>query len=221
MHTGPVLKKDWVEKIVEKVNRIKPDIVVITGDSMDSHLRSGIDNLLPLKNIESPVYMIMGNHEYFYNASEWIKAFQEMGIKVLKNEHVIIDNNIALGGADWGYGYKNESERNIAKTFKGVPENMPKILLSHYPKSFIEAKNENILLQLSGHTHGGQTFPVNLFVSIANGGYLRGLYAEKNKKGEFSYLYISDGTGLWAGMPARLGSSNEISVIKLTAVTLI
>ena len=215
MHTGPVLKKEWVQRVVKKVNELKPDITVITGDSMDSSLEDGYENLEPLKDINSKIYMIMGNHEYFYNAPEWIKAFQKIGIKVLINSHEIINNDFALGGADWNRGYNKNSERNISKTFANVPENMPKILLSHYPKSFTEAKEENVLLQLSGHTHGGQTFPVNLFVSMANGNYLRGLYKETNPKGETSYLYVNDGTGLWAGMPARLGSSNEITLIKL------
>lgn len=215
MHTGPVLKKDWVVKVVEKVNEINPDITVVTGDSMDSSLEDGLENLLPMKDIKSPVYMIMGNHEYFYNAPEWIKAFEQMGIKVLINNYEIINGDFVLGGSDWKLGYKNEMEHNIAKTFKNAPNNLPKILLSHYPKSFAEAKNENVLLQLSGHTHGGQTFPVNFFVSIANGNYLRGLYAETNKNGETSYLYVSDGTALWAGMPARLTSSNEITLIRL------
>ena len=215
LHTGPVLKRPWVEKMIDKINEISPDITVITGDSMDSFVKEGLDNLLPLKDIKSPVYMIMGNHEYYCNAPEWIKEFQKMGIIILKNNHVIIDNNFALGGADWIHNYTNDSDHLIAKTFNGVPNNMPKILLSHYPKSFPEAKAEGVLLQLSGHTHGGQTFPPNIFVSIANGGYLRGLFKEQNPKGEISYLYVNDGTGLWAGMPARLGSSNEITVVNL------
>ena len=215
IHAGPVIKKDWVEKVVKKVNEINPDLVVITGDSMDSFVENGLDNLTPFKNFKSPVYMIMGNHEYYCNAPLWIDAFKKMGIKILQNNHVIIDNNFALGGADWEHNYKNNSDHLIAKTFNGAPQNMPKILLSHYPKSFLEAKAEGVLLQLSGHTHGGMTFPVNFFVSKANGDYLRGLYKEKNSKGEDSFLYVNDGTALWAGMPARLGSSNEITIIDL------
>ena len=215
LHTGPVLKRAWVEKVVEKVNEIKPDLIVITGDSMDSFVKEGLDNLKPLSNLKSPVYMIMGNHEYYCNAKEWMKEFQQMGIKILINSHQIIDDNFALGGADWIHNYKDDSQHLISKTFKGIPDNMPKILLSHYPKSFTEAKSEGVLLQLSGHTHGGMTFPQNIFVAMANSWYLRGLYKEQNSKGEYSYLYVNDGTGLWAGMPARLGSSNEITVIEL------
>lgn len=236
LHVGPVLKHSWVEKVVEKVNEINPDIIVITGDSVDSFTQFGLDYLKPFNKFRSPVYMIMGNHEYYCGAHEWIKEFQKMGIKILINSHEIINDNFVLGGADWMYiskiksvnlnkdknskgapinNYVHNSENLVAKTFYGAPPNMPKILLSHYPKSFIEAKKEDVLLQLSGHTHGGQSFPANLFVSLANGGYLRGLYKELNSKGEYSYLYVNDGTGLWAGMPARLGSSNEITIIEL------
>jgi hypothetical protein len=236
LHAGPVLKKGWVEKVVDEVNKINPDIIVITGDSVDIFVHNGLDYLKSFMNFKSPVYMIMGNHEYYCGALEWIEEFKKMGIKILINNHEIIDDNFVLGGVDWMYNSKKDlvhsekgentkgapinnytynSEHLIAKTFNGAPENMPKVLLSHYPRSFSEAKKENVLLQLSGHTHGGQTFPANLFVSLANGGYLRGLYKELNSKGEYSYLYVNDGTGLWAGMPARLGSSNEITTIEL------
>ena len=215
LHTGPVLKRGWIEKIVEKVNEINPDLIVITGDSVDSFVQNGLDNLKPFNSFKSPVYMVLGNHEYYCNAPEWIKVFKQMGIKILMNNHIVIDDNYALGGADWVHNYKDDSQHLIAKTFADVPKNMPKVLLSHYPKSFAEAKSEEVLLQLSGHTHGGMTFPANIFVSMANGGYLRGLYKELNSKGEYSYLYVNDGTGLWPGMPARLGTTNEITLINL------
>ena len=218
LHTGPVLKRNWVKNVVDKVNEINPDLVVITGDSVDSFVSYGYEIMEPFKDFKSPVYMIMGNHEYYCKPQEWIEVFQKMGIKILRNSHEIIDNNFALGGADWGHQYINDKDHNISKTFQNIPLNMPKILLAHYPKSFKEAKEEGVLLTLSGHTHGGQTFPANVFVSLANGGYLRGLYKEQNSKGEDSYLYVNDGTGLWAGMPARLGSSNEITIIDLKPV---
>ena len=217
LHTGPVLKRKWVEGVVKKVNELNPDLIVITGDSVDCFVENGLEIMEPFKDFKSPVYMIMGNHEYYCNAPEWVNAYNKMGIKILKNENVVIDNNFVLGGADWGHQYIDDSNHYIAKTFNNAPQNMPKVLLAHYPKCFKEAKEEGDLLTLSGHTHGGQTFPPNIFVKMANGGYLRGLYKEKNSKGEDSFFYVNDGTGLWAGMPARLGSSNEITIIDLVA----
>ena len=71
-------------------------------------------------------------------------------IKILQNNHVIIDNNFALGGADWEHNYKNNSDHLIAKTFNGAPLNMPKILLSHYPKSFLDKEQILCCIELSG-----------------------------------------------------------------------
>ena len=87
----------------------------------------------------------------------------------------------------------------------------PRLLLVHYPIVFDEALKRNVLLQLSGHTHGGMTPPISWITRLFNGGYVHGLYQKEN-----STLYVSDGTGLWTGMPARLGSHNEITVIHWT-----
>jgi hypothetical protein len=213
LQTGPILQRPWVEKVVDKVNALKPNLVVITGDSMDSYTRDGLTHLEPLARLKAPVYMAFGNHEYYYDAQNWRKAFENMGIRVLKNESVVIDNAFVLGGGDWGRGYRDDSGHFVAKTFANAPEGLPKILLSHYPKSFTEAKASNVWLQLSGHTHGGQSYPISWATQLSNQGYLRGLYAEPNAFGTASYLYVSDGTGLWAGMPARFGSTNEITLL--------
>ncbi len=216
LHTGPILQRAWLEGVVDKVNEINADIVVITGDSLDGYVKDGLPELEPLKKIKAPIYMVFGNHEYYYDADSWREAFENMGITVLRNNSVVLNDAFVLGGGDWGRGYLGKFQHHIADTFAQAPSGLPKILLSHFPKSFAEAKDENVFLQISGHTHGGQSYPINWATQLANDGYLRGLYSETTANGEKAYLYVSDGTGLWAGMPARFGSENEITVFTFT-----
>ena len=156
--------------------------------------------------------MVFGNHEYYHGPDEWREAFEGMGIPVLVNQSITLENQgqkYVVGGADFGgWIQKNQISQKLDKTFLDTDETLPRLLLVHYPIAFNEAVKKNVLLQLSGHTHGGMTPPISWATALFNGGYVRGLY----QKGK-SFLYVSDGAGLWAGMPARLGSSNEIVVI--------
>ncbi len=91
--------------VVEKVNKIPADIVLITGDSIDQTVGYLYQELTPLININKPVYMVFGNHEYYYDAPEWEIAFKNMGINVLTNKSIELQNEnhaYLLGGADWG-----------------------------------------------------------------------------------------------------------------------
>lgn len=215
-HIGQGFHEQWLRQVVQKTNTLLPDVIVITGDSIDNTVEQLLPELLPLKDLkaEKGVYMVFGNHEYYYDSKAWQRAFEAMGIKVLKNNHVVLENSkdaFVLGGGDWGASLKaGQADAHVEQTFTGSDEQLPRILLSHYPLAWKASLKHNVLLQLSGHTHGGMSFPVNFLTSLFNGGYLRGLY---EKDGRF--LYVSDGTGLWGGFPARAGTQNEIVEIIL------
>ena len=96
------------------------------------------------------------------------------------------------------------------KALKAAPAADVKILLAHQPKNIFEAARAGYDLQISGHTHGGQFFPWNLFVGFSQP-YVSGLHKHANTQ-----IYVSRGTGYW-GPPMRLGSPSEITLIKLIA----
>ena len=211
LHIGSAFNGKWLSKVVEKVNALNPDIVVITGDLIDGnpiHLES---ELQPLKDIKAPIYMVYGNHEYYYGLARWIPVFERLGLHILENKVVLI-NDIALGGVGMpkadAFGFKSP---DLKETFKNIQGEKVRILLSHYPQVFDEAVKNDVFLQLSGHTHGGQLFfPFTLLTKRANKGYVKGMYEKDGKR-----LYVSSGTGLWGGLPMRLGTLPEIVEITL------
>ena len=215
-HIGQGFDGKWLEQVIEKTNRLNPDLIVITGDLIDKSPVELGDEMRKLLSLKAPlgVYIVFGNHEAYHQGALWREFFKNMGLAVLKNENISLDfegQKIALGGIDFGANYQEKkADELLKKTFAGSDEQDMRILLAHHPHVFKKATKHNIFLQLSGHTHGGMIFPVDLIVKLSNKGFLRGLY----KKGD-SYLYVSNGTGLWGGFPARFGSFNEITLIEI------
>ena len=214
LHIGSGFNGKWLKQVVDKTNALQPDVIVITGDSIDNTVDQLSPQMEPLRQLKAPlgVYMVFGNHEYYYGPDAWEEAFEKMGISVLHQKHVLLRSGaqtVALGGGTWGARYHpKRQDARLREIFDGVQSGVPRILLAHYPAVFPAAAQQDVLLQLSGHTHGGMTFPINLITKAFNSGYLRGLYQEDGR-----FLYVSDGTGLWGGLPARIGTQNEITLI--------
>ena len=103
---------------------------------------------------------------------------------------------------------------DVVKAFAGAPEPQEalRILMAHQPKFFPKYREKAPFdLQLSGHTHGGQIWGMDEAVAIINGGFVRGFYRRLG-----SLMYVHPGTGLWNGLPIRLGAPSEIALIRLT-----
>lgn len=218
MHIGPTLDKIWCEGIVARVNALKPDIVVITGDLVDGRVSDLQDDVAPLKKIKAPkgIYFCTGNHEYYSGAVEWCDELTRMGIKVLRNERVSITKDgisFDLAGVDdfSAEGHAPGHKADLKKALKGRDPSRECILIAHQPRQIEEASDHQVGLQLSGHTHGGQIWPWNYLVKIQQP-YVKGLV---NHKG--TWLYINQGTGFW-GPPMRLGTYAEISLIELDSM---
>jgi predicted MPP superfamily phosphohydrolase len=217
LHIGGVLDSSWLETVVNNTNRLRPDLIAVTGDLVDGTVSELLPELASLALLRAPlgVFFVTGNHEYYSGAAEWIPAIETLGLRVLRNEHVIIgkeDNAFALVGVD---------DRNAAKMLKGhgpdvnkalagIPSGMETVLLAHQPKQIFEAADKDIGLMLSGHTHGGQMWPLTYFVSIQQP-YNKGLFLHPGGR---TQIYVSQGTGFW-GPPMRIGTENEITEITL------
>lgn len=219
LHIGKILRGDFLRGVVDKVNALKPDLVVITGDLVDGRVADLQSEVMALKDIKAPqgVFFVTGNHEYYANAAEWEQFLPELGVQVLHNQsHVIAvqdDPVLTL------LGIPDETARrfatpdkapNIEKTVENIDKSIPSVLLAHQPKVIGAAAGQQVDLMLSGHTHGGQIWPFGALVMLDQP-YLFGLHRRHNTQ-----IYVSRGTGFW-GPPMRLGAPAEISHIILRA----
>ncbi len=210
LHVGPILKKGWLEEVVNKTNALDPDVIAITGDYVDGRVDEIGEELAPLADLKAKygVFGVTGNHEYYWNAQEWTEALKNLNIRMLNNEHHALDIDgsgfVIAGIPDLAAERFGLPGPDLSAAFRDAPEGV-RLLLSHQPKIFREAMKETDI-QISGHTHGGIMFFLQPLVARFNAGYVAGPYAEDNK-----ILYVNPGTGLWNGFSCRVGVPAEIT----------
>lgn len=216
IHISTLMTEDKVKKIVDKVNATNPDIIVLTGDIVDTKTKFANEAISELKNLKANygIYYVLGNHEYYHDTKNIIQKLKDIGFKVLinKNDTVKINDKAILniaGVADL-MGYKmGFLKPDIDKTLQGIDTSIPTILLSHQPKIINQTQDKPIDIILSGHTHGGQIFPFSLAV-LLDQPFIKGLH----KINQNQIVYINQGTNLW-GPPMRIGTHYEITLINL------
>lgn len=215
IHVGPTIKQGYIDAIVKRVNELSPDLVVITGDLVDGSVADLTGDIAPLAQLSARhgVYVVTGNHEYYSGADSWIAEFERLGMKVLLNRHVQLEHSgarlVLAGIADYSAELFRPSHRSDpVAAFAGAPNDVPRLLLAHQPRSAKAALDVGCDLQLSGHTHGGQFWPWMHFVR-----WQQPWVAGLQRVGEMQ-IYISRGTGYW-GPPLRFGAPSEITRIRL------
>ncbi len=210
LHIGAANNRQFVEEIVRRVNQLEPNLVVITGDIIDTPVKFITNDLEPLKNFKAPTFAVFGNHEY-YNGIYAVKpALELLGITLLNNQSVEIENSFNLIGINDPTGYRfGQFEPDFKQAVSTLNPTLPSILLAHQPKSITEV-NQKIDLMLTGHTHGGQFIPFNWIIGMIHP-YINGYYRDLKKKIQ---IYVNPGTGFW-GPPMRLGPRSEITLINI------
>lgn len=215
IHIGPTLDRAFMKRIVDQVNALQPDVVAITGDLVDGSVLQLRPHVEPLSELrpKHKSYFVTGNHEYYSGGPLWEAEVARLGVKVLHNEHEVLTRAgaqlIIAGVTDHEAGQFGESHAcrpDVA--FANAPQNAPRILLAHQPRTARRAAPFKVDLQLSGHTHGGQFFPWMFFVRLQQPA-VSGLKTVHGVP-----VYTSRGTGYW-GPPLRLGPSPEITEITL------
>ncbi len=216
VHIGGLIDEEYVAKLVFLINQEEPDFIAITGDLVDTNLANAANSIELLSALRSKFgsYYVLGNHEYIHNVYDILEHIRAAGIKILQNQNLTIGDPplVNLAGSNDLMGNRmGFLQPDFEATLQHLNPNLPTILLAHQPK-VINILEERLLAKadviLTGHTHGGQIFPISLAVLLQQP-YLKGLH--KTKTG--GYIYISEGAGFW-GPPMRAFSDSEITLFE-------
>ncbi|OOM78889.1 metallophosphoesterase [Clostridium sp. BL-8] len=207
------LQDKGMKKLVDKINSIKPDIVLIAGDIIDANRDRDFKELklkeYNFKKIKSTygIYASLGNHDYDDkgDSAYRIERFKQAGVNVLRDSTVkIADSFYLIGREDKFYErISRQKRKKVSVLMEDIDRKLPIIALDHQPVDLEEAEEAGVDLQLSGHTHKGQMFPFSLItnkVFKVDYGYL--------KMKELQVI-VSSGARTW-GPPIRIGSSSEV-----------
>jgi predicted MPP superfamily phosphohydrolase len=213
LHVGNLTSMRRLRRIVEKTNALDPDLVCVTGDTLDGEI--GRDGkycpVLGGLRARHGVVAVTGNHEFYAGIAKFSDLARCSNWRVLRNESWVIDGQLAVAGLDDDTAARmNLPGPDLDAALAGLEPGMPKVLLYHQPRLFAEAARRGVGLQLSGHTHAGQIPPMDLLVLLAYR-YPAGLY----RLGD-SFIHTSSGTSTW-GPPMRFLSRSEI--VKLVLVS--
>jgi predicted MPP superfamily phosphohydrolase len=216
IHVGPTIKRAYLNRIVEAVNRLGADMVAVTGDLVDGSVRKLGAHVAPLAQLSSThgTFFVTGNHEYYSGAPAWVAELRRLGLNVLMNEHVVLQHAggslLIAGVTDFSAHHFDPAQRSDPHAaLAGAPvATTTRVLLAHQPRSAEAAESAGFQLQLSGHTHGGQFLPWNLFVRFQQP-FTAGLHRLRRL-----WVYTSRGTGYW-GPPKRFGAPSEITRVRL------
>jgi hypothetical protein len=211
IHLGPILGRDFAQKVVDTVNATQPDLIAVVGDLVDGSVKDLGPAAAPLARLTARhgAYFVTGNHEYFSGAEQWVAEVRTLGLHPLENDRTELPYFDLAGVND----LQGESEGQGPDFGKALGDRDPAracVLLAHQPVQIHEAVRHGVDLQLSGHTHGGQLWPGNLIAAAANP-----TVAGLERYGD-TQLYVSRGAGAW-GPPTRVGAPSDVTVIELAA----
>jgi predicted MPP superfamily phosphohydrolase len=208
LHLGQIHGPALARKVVAHIEALAPDIVFVGGDLYDGTGAPDVIELtVPLQHLTAPlgVYFVTGNHEEYGNQERFLMAVKAAGMRILQDEMVVIDG-LQLIGVD----YKHASDpARFKEILKNVSINTaaPSILLKHVPSHVDIAEAAGVSLQISGHTHKAQMWPLEYVAQLSFPGVVYGLNKLKSMQ-----VFTSSGVGTW-GPPMRVGSSSEIVLL--------
>jgi len=214
IHLGSVIRKRSIRKLSVMLKEMKPDIVLLLGDIVDGEIgpvmRGDLLQYFTRPKCNDGLYAITGNHEFIGGANRTIPYIESKGIRLLMDEMVTLEGGIQIIGRidrDSRRFYGKE-RLSLGELMKQADTAKPVILLDHQPFHLAESAKYGVDLELSGHTHNGQMWPVNYITSKIyelSYGYLR--------KGTSQFI-VSSGYGL-LGPRVRSGSRSEVLLINI------
>ena len=209
MHAGFHNRRTEVRRWVDMINAEHADVILIAGDMIDGNVRPLQEQgtAKELRRLNAPTFACVGNHEYITGLDEALDFLDWTDINILRDDKVRgISIGISIVGRD---DRVNRHRKSVKQLLQGVDRNHYIILLDHQPYHLEEAEQNGVDLQLSGHTHRGQVWPLNWVT--------RKMYEcdyGQYQRGKTDY-YVSSGMGIWGGK-FRIGTDSEYAVITVT-----
>ena len=220
LHISRLFPREWTQTLVERSNALGVDLIVVTGDLIDGSFDARRADVEPLRALHAKdgVWVIPGNHEYFFGYRAWMRHYASLGMGVLANDHTVLTRDggslVLAGLTDLSASRTRHPEPNLSAALAGAPTGAAIVLLDHQPRNAVQAAARGVALQLSGHTHGGMILGLDRLVARANNGFVSGQYTV----GDMT-LYVNNGTALWPGFALRLGRPSELTRITLRALS--
>ncbi len=214
-HLTPLNDGNALSRIVKKVNELNPDIILLAGDIVDDQIhvleRHNVGPVLQQMTAHLGIFTSNGNHEFIVGVNESVEFMNKHGITVVRDSAILVDSAFYIIGREDVVmpRFTGKERKSLNEIVKNIEGNYPLFLLDHTPVQLNQAVENGIDLQLSGHTHHGQMFPINLITNIIyelSWGYM---------KKENTHFYVTSGVGTW-GPPVRIGSDAEIVLINIT-----
>jgi hypothetical protein len=209
VHLGPVYRAQFFSRLLKKAQNLNPEAIFITGDLFDGMESdfTWLNHPFTKLNIPRGIYYSFGNHDLYLGFNRAMELLKGNPITILDDKMVTVDG-LQIIGINYSFNKDFDLEEAILRQV-GYDRAKPSLLLFHEPKNIALAKNAEIDLQLSGHTHQGQLWPFNILARLIYKGHGYGLFSD----GDFS-LIVNRGAGTW-GPPMRTTGCSEIVKIIL------
>jgi predicted MPP superfamily phosphohydrolase len=215
-HLGYILSADFFRRVVERVNDLRPDVVLMAGDIFDGDYDALADPDAVrdlLGNISAPagLYACLGNHDSGPGAERMVELLESAGVHVLRDEAIVVQNRFVVAGRrdSSPIGRTDDIPRQPLPAWTDEARDLPVIVLDHQPSNIGEY-GDPVDLIVSGHTHDGQIFPGNLIVhALFDAAY--GYYRASPTSPQ---VITTSGVGTW-GPPLRIASNSEVVHIHL------
>ena len=210
VHYGSIRHKKHISDLANKIKEIegKCDLAIISGDLADGSCIVEEDDFMPLKEVNIPIIFTAGNHDFYPGIENVYKACRKAGIVILDNEGMTFKDLKIFGLT---YSFDEIETVSVDELVSFIDDDKVNILNYHVPQNWEDFSRLGFDIQLSGHTHGGQFYPV---VWIGNRiMYNMGLF-KKNIGGKDRYLHVTTGVG-FMDYPFRWGTDSELVILKL------
>jgi hypothetical protein len=208
LHLRDLVPNRLLDELTDKVNARKPDLILLGGDLLEGDRRDEntgrYERAFRRMSARYGILAVPGNHEGYHGAG--LGGFLERsGIRLLQDEAVAVGGSLVVAGRR---DSRSRNRKTVADLLKSARPDLPVLLLVHRPKEFDQARAAGVDVQLSGHTHHGQIFPVNFITALQydlSWGHL--------ERGG-AHLFVTSGVQGW-GPPVRTVGASEIMVIHL------
>ena len=209
VHLGYSTDKEDLARYVGMINSLLPDIILIVGDLIDNSVVPLWEQRMyeELGQLKAPmgIYMVPGNHEFISGIEKSVEFLKNTPVVLLRDSVVVLPGGVQLVGRD---DRSNRNRASLEELMAGVQKGLPVIMMDHQPYELGFKDSLGVDLQLGGHTHRGQIWPMNLLIDR--------MYEQSHgyRKWDNSHVVVSSGLSLW-GPPFRIGTQSDLWVINV------